>query len=285
MKLVRFGPADEERPGILLDEGILDVRAAAFDIEDYHAAFFERNGLERLRGLVAESKRAIVPRDGVRLGPPLARPGKIVCVGKNYRAHAVEFGGELPSTPVLFAKAVSAVNGPYDPIELPVDAQTVDGEAELGVVIGRRARCVSEAEALDYVFGYTVVNDVTDRDRQRAGGQWFRGKGVDSFCPLGPWLVTRDEIADPHALAVRQRVNGATLQDGHTGDMSFRVPFLIAFISASMTLEPGDVIATGTPDGIGSAQTPPVLLQPGDVIECEVDGLGAQRNPVVRRGR
>ncbi len=283
MKLVRFGPPGCERPGLLLDEGILDIRASAFDIGDFDASFFARSGPERIRALASDPGRRLAPIAGTRLGPPLPRPGKIICVGKNYAEHVREFGGgELPKVPVLFAKAPTALNGPFDPIAIPPESTVVDGEAELGVVIGRRAYRVGEAEAMDYVFGYTIVNDVTDREAQRAGGQWFRGKGYDTFCPLGPWVATRDEIADPHNLRVRQRVNGQLLQDGHTGDMIFRIPQLIAFISSAMTLEPGDVIATGTPSGIGSARQPPVLLQPGDVMDCEIEGLGAQCNPIRR---
>lgn len=281
MKLIRYGEQGAERPGVLLKEGILDVRALAFDMEDFNADFFLRHGLDRLKGLIAEKGGHLLSPSGVRLGPPLPRPSKIICVGKNYSEHIKEFGGEIPTRPVLFAKAVSALNGPTDPVVIGPSSKTVDGEAELGVVIGRRARRVPVAEAMDTVFGYTIVNDVTDRDAQREGSQWFRGKGFDTFCPMGPWLVTRDEVADPHNLFIRQSVNGQVLQEGHSGDMLFRIPELIAFISATMTLEPGDVIATGTPSGIGSARTPPILLQPGDLMSCEIEGLGQQRNPVI----
>jgi 2-keto-4-pentenoate hydratase/2-oxohepta-3-ene-1,7-dioic acid hydratase in catechol pathway len=286
MKLVRFGPRGAERPGVWLaatagDAHILDVRAMAFDIEDYNAHFFATHGLERVRALLREQHLKTVPAAGVRLGPPVARPGKLVCLGKNYAAHAAEFGSAVPTTPVFFSKATTALNGPCDPVVLPRGSKRVDGEAELALVIGRATRRVTEAEALTCIAGYTILNDVTDRDAQREGQQWFRGKSADTFAPLGPFLVTPDEISDPHNLRVTQRVNGQLLQDDTTQQMLFKIPFLIAFFSAAITLEPGDIIATGTPSGIGSARQPPVLLHAGDVMEVAIDGLGAQRNPVV----
>ena len=288
MKLVRFGPKAEERPGIWLDNtpapgqaSILDVRAMAFDIEDFNAHFFAGHGLARLANLLREEHPALVPAAGLRLGPPVARPGQIVCLGKNYAAHAAEFDAEIPDAPIFFSKAVSALNGPYDPILLPRAARRVDGEAELAVVLGRRAQRVPESAAFDYVAGYTLLNDVTDRDAQRTGRQWYRGKSADTFGPLGPFLVTRDEVADPHNLRLFQRVNGHSLQDDHTSRMLFKIPFLIAFLSATITLEPGDILATGTPGGIGSARQPPVLLRPGDCVEIGADPLGLQRCSVV----
>jgi 2-keto-4-pentenoate hydratase/2-oxohepta-3-ene-1,7-dioic acid hydratase in catechol pathway len=253
----------------------------AFDIEDYNAHFFATHGLDRVRALLREPHLKLVPAAKVRLGPPVARSGKIVCLGKNYAAHAAEFDSEVPTTPIFFSKATTALNGPFDPIVLPHGAQRVDGEAELALVIGRVARRVTEADAFDVIAGYTILDDVTDRDAQRDGKQWFRGKSADTFCPLGPFLVTRDEVPDPHHLHVTQRVNGQTLQDDTTSQMIFKIPHLIAFLSATITLEPGDIIATGTPAGIGSARRPPVLLRAGDVVETAVESLGAQRNPVV----
>ncbi len=283
MKLVRFGPAGRERPGVWLEDafgpgrpGLLDVEGMAFDLHDYDPFFFERGGLERVRALLAESARRLIPADGVRLGPPVTRPGQILCLGKNYAGHAREFGGGVPAAPVVFAKTAGALNGPHDPIRLPPRTQVADGEAELALVIGRRARRLTEAGALDAVAGYVVLNDVTDREAQRAGQQWTFGKSFDTFCPLGPFLVTADEIPDPHALRVWSRLNGEPLQDGSTRDMLIRIPALLAWITSGMTLEPGDVIATGTPEGIGSARVPPRLLRPGDVLETGVDGLGAQ---------
>ena len=207
--------------------------------------------MARLPGLLSESGRKLVRAEGVRLGPPVARPGKIICLGKNYADHAMEFDSKVPQTPILFSKAATAVTGPYDPICLPPDAEIVDLEAELAVVIGREARCVPEDRALDYIVGYTILNDVTDRVAQRTDGQWFRSKSLDTFCPLGPWLVTPDEAGDPGNLRVESKLNGVILQNGNTADMIFKIPFLIAYISATITLLPGDVIATGTPAGIG----------------------------------
>ncbi|MCX6995874.1 MAG: fumarylacetoacetate hydrolase family protein [Kiritimatiellaeota bacterium] len=196
MKLVRFGPPAEERPGVWLDDtpapgqaALLDVRAMAFDIEDFNAHFFAHHGLARLGNLLRENRRALIPAAGLRLGPPVARPGQIICLGKNYAAHAAEFDAEVPESPIFFSKAASALSGPYDPIVLPRGAVRVDGEAELAVVLGRRAHHVPEAAALDYVAGYTLINDVTDRDAQRLDRQWYRGKSADTFCPMGPFLA------------------------------------------------------------------------------------------------
>ena len=288
MKLVRFGEKNDERPGVWLDDNpgrgqahILDVRAMAFDIEDYNAHFFATHGLDRLRALLLEDSPKTITATNVRLGSPIARPGKIVCLGKNYAAHAAEFDSEVPTSPIFFSKAITALNGPFDPIVLPPGAQRVDGEAELALVIGQTARRVVAADALDYVAGYTILNDITDRFAQREGKQWFRGKSADTFCPLGPWLVTSDEVAEPQRLRITQRVNGQMLQDDSTSQMIFKIPFLISFLSATITLEPGDIIATGTPAGIGSARQPPVLLRPGDIVEIAVEHLGRQRSPVI----
>jgi 2-keto-4-pentenoate hydratase/2-oxohepta-3-ene-1,7-dioic acid hydratase in catechol pathway len=288
MKMVRFGAPGAERPGIWLESAgpeakpmLLDVRAMAFDIEDYNEHFFAHFGLERLANLLREPGRKLVPAEGVRLGPPVSQPDKIICLGKNYAAHAREFDAKIPGSPILFSKAGSALSGPTDPIILPRGVTQVDGEVELAVVIGKTAHRVAENDALNYVAGYSVLDDVTDREAQRAASQWFRGKSPDTFCPLGPFLVTRDEIPDPHRLQLTSSINGRIFQDGNTADMIFNIPFLIAFISATITLLPGDVLATGTPAGIGSARTPPVFLRNGDRIECAVAGIGRQNNPVV----
>ncbi|MBN2685122.1 MAG: fumarylacetoacetate hydrolase family protein [Pontiellaceae bacterium] len=277
MKLVRFGEQGRERPGIWMNDGrILDVRSTAFQIEDYGEPFFDRYGIEQLRMLLKDPTAKYVEAAGVRLGPPIARPSKIICVGANYAAHAKEFGHSVPSEPILFSKATTAVVGPYDPIILPPEAQVVDSEAELAVVIGRRASRIAGGDALDYVAGYTIINDVTERVVQRSGGQWFRGKGFDSFCPMGPFLVTPDEIGDLKNLNVHQYHNELLLQDANTRDMMFDVPFLIEYISQGMTLLPGDVISTGTPPGIGSARDPQVLMSAGNEIRIAIDGLGEQ---------
>jgi len=288
MKLIRFGAPGAERPGIWLAGAepeaqpmLLDVRAMAFDIEDYNEHFFTHHGPERLANLLREPGRKLIPADGVRLGPPVARPGKIICLGKNYAAHAREFDAAIPESPILFSKAPTALIGPADPISLPKGVTQVDGEVELAVVIGKAARRVAAGDALQYVAGYTVLNDVTDREAQRTAGQWFRGKSPDTFCPLGPFLVTRDEIPDPHRLRLTSSINGRLFQDGNTAELIFNIPFLIAFISATITLLPGDILTTGTPAGIGSAHKPPVYLRKGDRIECTVEGIGRQDNPVV----
>ena len=284
MKLVRYGQPGHERPGLWMEHqgepAILDVRGMAFDMADFDGFFFARFGLERVAALAREHKRRIIPADGMRLGPPVARPGKIICVGKNYADHAKEFDAVVPTSPVLFSKAVTTLSGPYDPIIVLKDAATTDAEVELAVVIGRTAIRVAERDALDHVAGYTVLNDVTDRKAQKDGLQWYRGKSFDTFCPIGPWLVTPDEFDLANGAALTSRLNGSVLQQGHTRDMMFGVAYLISFISANITLEPGDIIATGTPAGVGFARNPPVLLKPGDLIECEIEGLGVIANPV-----
>lgn len=286
MKLVRFGPAGAERPGVWLDNalgpdrpGLLDVRAMSFDLADYDRPFFERWGLDRLRGLLSEPARVVIPAEGLRLGPPVPRPGQIICLGKNYADHVAEFDARRPERPLLFAKAVSAVIGPFDPIELPADGQ-VDIEVELAVVIGRTARRVSEAQAMDCVAGYTILNDITDRRAQRADGQWFRAKSHNTFCPLGPFLLTAEEAGDPYARRLFSSLDGQPLQEARADRMLFRLAELIAYASDTLTLQPGDVLATGTPGGIGSARTPPVLARRGSLIEAGIEGWGIQRNRV-----
>lgn len=282
MKLVRFGEQGKEHPGVWMGDGrILDVRALAFHIEDYNAHFFANDGLEQLKRLLDDAGTRFVDAADIRLGSPIARPPKIICVGANYADHAKEFGHEVPMEPILFSKATTAINGPNDPIVLPIGSQNVDSEAELAVVIGKKASKVGRKDALEYVAGYTLLNDVTDRVVQKTNGQWFRGKGFDTFCPIGPFLVTPDELPDIDNLPLWQRHNGVLLQNGNTQEMMFKIPFLIEYISQGMTLLPGDVISTGTPSGIGSARDPQVLMAPGDVIEIGVDGLGEQRSAVV----
>ena len=247
-------------------------------------------GADPLRALLAtgadltgaDAIGAALQPDSYTLLSPLRAPEKVLAIGLNYRDHARESGAELPTSPLLFAKTPNSVIGPEDEIRwAAADSAEVDYEAELAVVIGRRARRVDVTEALDHVLGYTCCNDVSARDAQFADGQWTRGKSFDTFCPLGPWIVTADDIADPQALAVRCRVNGELLQDGTTADMVFPVAELISRLSQVMTLEPGDVIATGTPVGVGFARTPPVFLRDGDVVEIDIEGIGVLRNPVV----
>ncbi len=282
MKLVRFGEREKERPGVWMGDGrILDVRAVAFHIEDYNEHFFVNHGLEQLQLLLEDPGAKFIDAEGVRLGAPVARPSKIICVGANYADHAKEFGHEIPKEPILFSKATTAIGGPNDPIVLPDGAQVVDSEAELAVVVGKSAFKVRREDALDYVAGYTVINDATERVLQKGNGQWFLGKGFDTFCPMGPFLVTPDEISELDTLRVWQKLNGELLQEANTASMMFTVPFLIEYISKGMTLLPGDVISTGTPSGIGSARDPQVLMKPGDVVEVGVDGVGVQRSEVL----
>lgn len=281
MKLVRFGEKGKERPGIWMDDGrILDVRALAFHIEDYNDHFFSNYGMEQLQALQKDPGASYIDASGIRLGPPIARPSKVICIGANYAEHAKEFGHEMPSEPILFSKATSAICGPTDPIVLPQEGRVVDSEVELAVVIGKKASKVSAACAMDYIAGFSVLNDVTERIVQKSNGQWFRGKGFDSCCPIGPFLVTPDELLDIDNLSIWQKHNDKLLQDGNTSDMMFKIPFLIQHISQGMTLFPGDVISTGTPSGIGSARSPQVLMKEGDVVELGIEGLGKQRSPV-----
>ena len=228
---------------------------------------------------------AVMDLSAVRLLAPVPRPGKVVCIGLNYRDHARESGMAIPERPVVFSKFTTSVIGPERPVVVPAISAQVDYEAELAVVIGRWARRVPKESALEYVLGYTNFNDVSARDLQFADQQWQRGKSCDTFGPMGPYLVTADEVKDPHRLGIRLRLNGQTMQDSNTDQLIFGVGELVAFLSESITLEPGDVIATGTPPGVGFARKPPVFLKPGDVMEVEVEGLGVLRNPVSGEAR
>jgi len=281
MKLVRFGEKGKERPGVWIGDGrILDVRALAFHIEDYNEHFFAHHGLEQLKVLLDDPGAKYVDAADVRLGAPVARPSKIICIGANYAEHAKEFGHDIPKEPILFSKATTAINGPNDPIILSDNAEVIDSEVELAVVIGARASGVKAGNALDYVAGYTVANDVSNRVVQKANGQWFLGKGFDTFFPMGPYLVTPDEVGEIDCTNIWQKLNGLTLQSANTADMMFSVPFLIEYISKGMTLLPGDIISTGTPSGIGSAHTPQVLMKFGDVVEIGIDGVGVFRSKI-----
>ena len=280
MKLLRFGPPGEERPGVLLGDGRrLDASGVA---TDYDASFFAGGGLEHVRRWCEEEAGAApaVP-EGARLGAPLARPGKIVCIGLNFRDHARESGSEIPEEPIIFFKATSAVAGPNDDVVIPKGSTKTDWEVELGVVIGQRAAHVSEEKAMEHVAGYVLHNDYSERAFQlERGGQWVKGKSCDTFAPLGPVLTPREEIADVHALDMWLTVNGTLRQQGSTADMVFGVPALVSYLSQFMTLLPGDVISTGTPAGVGLGLKPPQYLQPGDVVELGIDGLGRARQPL-----
>jgi 2,4-diketo-3-deoxy-L-fuconate hydrolase len=277
MKLVRFGPPGAERAGVL--DG--DVRRDVSDqFPEYDRGFFEGDGVERLARVLAERMDTlpVVPEEE-RWASPVPRPGKVVCVGLNYRDHARESGAELPKEPVLFLKAANAVAGPYDDVLIPRGSVKTDWEVELGVVIGRRARYLdSAAEGLAHVAGYTISHDVSERAFQlEHGGQWTKGKSCDTFNPLGPFLATPDEVADPQALELTLSVNGEERQRGNTREMAFGIGELVRYISQFMTLEGGDVISTGTPAGVGLGMKPPRFLVPGDVCELRVQGLGFQK--------
>lgn len=283
MKLIRFGPAGNERPGLWIEKvpecdgpAILDVRAMAFDIEDYNEHFFRTSGISRLANLVRESNRKFVSAENIRLGPPVDRPGKIICMGGNYAEHVRESASVMPANPVFFTKAVSSLTGPADMIALPEGSRLVDGEVELAFVIGKEAKKITASSAFEYIAGFTVLNDVSDREAQRSGGQWFRAKSADTFCPLGPFLVTTDELPDYDNLRLFSKLNGKILQDGNTSDMMMKIPEMLSFLSRTITLMPGDIVSTGTPSGIGSARTPPILLKKGDTLESEVEKVGRQ---------
>ena len=280
MKLIRFGTSGQERPGVLLENNtIADASGIASDFDE---PFFASGGLEKLSRLVKDGQLPVIQGDGLRLGPPIARPSKIICVGLNYSRHAAESGMTLPTEPVLFFKSTTALCGPNDPIIIPKDSEKTDWEVELAVVIGRKASYVTEQEAMDFVAGYVLHNDVSERAFQlERGGQWVKGKSADSFAPMGPWLATADEITDPHNLRLWLKVNGKMMQDDSTSDLVFNVPHLISYISRFMTLLPGDVISTGTPAGVGLGLKPPTYLKPGDVVELGIDGLGSATQQVI----
>jgi 2,4-diketo-3-deoxy-L-fuconate hydrolase len=276
MKLIRYGQAGREKPGILLDNQRYDV--AAFG-EDYNEAFFENDGLRRLAAFVnANAGQLPVVADTERLGSPVARPSKIVCIGLNYVDHARETGATPPPEPVLFFKSTTALVGPNDDIIIPRNSVKTDWEVELAVVVGKRASYVEESEAAGYIAGYALHNDVSEREFQlERSGTWDKGKGCDTFAPVGPFLATPDEVGDVDNLRLWLTVNGKTMQDGNTSNLIFKIPFLISYLSQFMTLLPGDIISTGTPAGVGLGFNPPVYLQPGDVVELGIDGLGTSR--------
>lgn len=278
MRLVRFGPAGEEQPGLLEPDGTL--RSLAGKIPDIGGDSLLPAQLDRLRSLdPGHLPRITVPQ---RLGPCVQGVGKLVGIGLNYRDHASESGMTIPSEPVVFFKATSAITGPHDNIVIPPGSQKTDWEVELGVVIGETARYAPVERALEHVAGYCIVNDVSERALQLEGtGQWVKGKSCDTFAPLGPWLVTRDEIADPQDLQLWLEVDGVRLQDGTTRTMIFGVAELVSYVSRHMSLHPGDIICTGTPAGVGLGLKPPRYLQPGNVVRLGIDGLGEQRQEVI----
>jgi acylpyruvate hydrolase len=292
MRLVRYEGSDGvTRLGALTNRGVIHLEAAARALGVPVEIFADISSfLSEGESAVLQAQRVIeiapesmfTPASRIALRAPVPRPGKIIAVGLNYRDHSIEAGAkQLPKTPIIFAKFPTSISGPGDPIKILPGELQVDYEAEMAVVIGKKGKTISAANAYRYVAGYMPLNDVSARTWQFADKQWVRGKSCDTFCPIGPYLTTRDEIADPHALSIVARVNGATLQDSNTSKMIFRVPELIEFISESITFEPGDIIATGTPEGVGVFRTPPIFLKPGDVVEVEIENLGVLRNPVV----
>lgn len=280
MKLLRYGPPGNEKPGLLDSSG--KIRDLAGEVADIDGSVLGAESLARLATLDAGSLPEV--ENGVRLGPCVGKVGKLVCVGLNYSDHAEEAGLPVPEEPILFMKATTAICGPDDDVEMPAGADETDWEVELAFVIGKRAKLLkSEDEALDHVAGYCIVNDVSERNYQaRRSGQWVKGKSLDTFGPMGPWLVTRDEIPDPQKLKLSLSVNGETRQDGTTETMIFGVRHLVWYISQFMTLEPGDVVSTGTPPGVGLGMKPPVYLKDGDVMRLSVEGLGVQEQQVRR---
>jgi 2-keto-4-pentenoate hydratase/2-oxohepta-3-ene-1,7-dioic acid hydratase in catechol pathway len=320
MKLVTYESAHQPRPGVVEGQLVVDVRrtlellstrrlprvlaarpafkAAARVLAG--AGFGPRNMIELLTQeaawrqalsvVTASLARAYDPKGGMkglfsplqkaRLRPPILRPGKIICVGRNYAQHARERGAEVPAQPVYFLKSNNTICGPGDPIRLPPNSKQVDYEAELAVVMGRGGKQIPEVKAYEHIAGYMILNDVSARDMQSADKQWFRGKSCDTFAPIGPWIVTTEEIPDPHSLRISLTLNGQTMQDSSTGNMIFKIPYLVSHLSQSLTLEPGDIISTGTPEGIGAGRTPPVFLKPGDSISITVEKIGTLTNPV-----
>ncbi|MDR3007873.1 MULTISPECIES: fumarylacetoacetate hydrolase family protein [unclassified Sphingobacterium] len=280
MKLIRFGAQGKEKIGVQIDGVNYDVSAFG---GDYNEQFFAEDGVARLEEFVKanEGKLIEVPQ-GERIGAPFARPSKIVCIGLNYLDHAKETNAPIPAEPIIFMKSTTSLVGPYDNVMIPKDSLKTDWEVEFCIVIGKKASYVEEHEALDYVVGYVLHNDVSEREYQlERGGTWDKGKGCDTFAPMGPFMATKEEIKDINNVRLWLKVNGKTYQDGNTKDLIFSVAHVVSYVSKFMTLLPGDVISTGTPAGVGLGFNPPIYLKPGDVIELGADGLGESRQTVV----
>jgi 2,4-didehydro-3-deoxy-L-rhamnonate hydrolase len=276
MKLIRWMNGNKVSTGIIINEEYFDTSTFG---EDYNEEFFASDGLNRLRKFV-ENNRDQLPNLGndVRLASPIARPSKIVCIGLNYADHARETNAQVPKEPIIFFKSTTALIGPNDDVIIPKNSSKTDWEVELAVVIGKKASYVEEANALDYVAGYCLHNDLSEREFQiERGGQWVKGKSCDTFAPLGPFLATQEEIADVNTLRLWLTVNGQTMQDGTTANLIFKIPFLVSYLSQFMTLLPGDIISTGTPAGVGLGMNPQVYLKPGDVVELGIEGLGTAK--------
>lgn len=280
MKLIRFGEAGKEKPGVLIGEKRWDVSSI---VTDYDEAFFEENGLEKLKKAL-ESNPSLPEVDAaIRLGSPVARPSKIICIGLNYVDHCLETGAPIPTEPIIFFKSTTALCGPNDDLVIPKNSDKTDWEIELAFVVGKKASYVDEADAMDYVAGYCLHNDYSERGFQlERGGQWAKGKGCDTFAPLGPFMATTDEIEDVNNLSMWLTVNGKTYQNSNTLNLVFKIPFLVHYLSQFMTLLPGDVISTGTPPGVGLGIKPnPVYIQAGDIIELGMEGLGSSKQLAV----
>ena len=280
MKLIRFGNEGEEKPGVHIDGVNYDVSGF---IHDFNEGFFANGGLPHLAWML-EQHKGMLPKapENVRLSSPVARPSKIICIGLNYVDHAKETNATPPTEPVIFMKATTALCGPFDDVTIPKDSIKTDWEVELAVVISSRASYVDEANAMQYVAGYCLHNDVSEREFQlEKGGTWDKGKGCDTFAPIGPWMVTKDEVADVHNLKLWLKVNDKMMQKGTTSNLIFNIPFLVSYISRFMTLLPGDIISTGTPAGVGLGFNPPVYLKEGDIMELGIDGLGTSRQKCV----
>lgn len=279
MRLFRFGEKDQERTGVIFQQRKLDVTTFG---EDYNENFFQNNGLERLKAFVEESEQTLpIVADGYRLGPPVARPSKIICIGLNFRDHAIESGAQIPAEPIVFFKSTTAICGPNDDLIMPKGSEKTDWEVEIAVVIAKKASYVAEDKAMDYVAGYLLHNDYSERAFQlERGGQWVKGKSCDTFAPLGPYLVTKDEIKDVHNLPMWLKVNGEMVQNSSTREMIFTIPFIVHYLSQFMTLLPGDIITTGTPAGVGLGFKPPRYLKDGDIVELGIEGLGSSTQNV-----
>jgi 2-keto-4-pentenoate hydratase/2-oxohepta-3-ene-1,7-dioic acid hydratase in catechol pathway len=282
MKLIRFGIAGKEKPGVIINDIWFDVSEY---INDYDEKFFENDGISLLKTIISEKQVKEISRD-TRLGSPVARPSKIVCIGLNYSDHATESKMQLPPEPVIFFKATTAIVGPNDNLIIPKNSKKTDWEVELAVVIGKKASYVDEASALNYVAGYLLHNDYSEREFQlERSGQWVKGKSCDTFAPLGPYLATQDEVQDVNDLRLWLTVNGTMMQDSNTKNLVFKIPYLVSYLSQFMTLLPGDIISTGTPAGVGLGLKPePVYIKPGDVIELGIHGLGSSRQVAIAYG-
>ncbi|WP_406843778.1 fumarylacetoacetate hydrolase family protein [Flavobacterium soyae] len=276
MKLIRFGEIGKEKPGVLINEKRYDVSSI---VSDFNESFFEENGLEKLQKAL-ESNPALPEVDAsVRLGSPVARPSKIICIGLNYVDHCKETNAPIPTEPIIFFKSTTSLCGPNDDVIIPKNSVKTDWEVELAFVVGKKASYVEEAEALDYVAGYALLNDYSEREFQiERGGQWAKGKGCDTFAPLGPFLATKDEVKDVDNLSMWLSVNGKKYQDSNTLNLVFKIPYLVHYLSQFMTLLPGDIISTGTPPGVGLGIKPdPIYLKAGDVVELGIEGLGTSK--------